>query len=98
MQHDVLRSLFPEMPSGLWGVHYLASKEELIKAGLGSSLKKCLTVTGGGCSVDTPVSLRVFLGKSPGFRDEQGRKTVSCPVEKVQVKFTKSYFTGNAAQ
>ena len=95
MRHDVLRSLFPEMPSELRGAPYLASKEELVKAGLGSSLKKCLTVTGGGCSVDTPVSLRLFLGKSPPFMDEQGRKTALRPVERVQVKFTKSYFTAD---
>ena len=45
MRHDVLRALFPEMPSELRGAPYLASKEELVRAGFGSYLKKCLTVT-----------------------------------------------------
>ena len=74
---------------------YLASEEELIAAGLGSSLKKCLTVTGGGCQVDALVHLKLFLGKTPAFLDEHGRKTASRPVERVQVKFTKSYLVGN---
>ena len=94
MRHDVLRAIFPGLPSDLRGP-YLASQEELIAAGLGSSLKKCLTVTGGGCQVDAPVHLTLFLGKSPAFLNENGRRTASRPVERVQVKFTKSYFSGN---
>ena len=95
MRHDVLRAIFPGLPSDLRSAPYLASEEELIAAGLGSSLKKCLTVTGGGCRVDAPVSIKLFLGKSLAFLDEQGRKTASRPVEKVQVKFAKSWFTRN---
>ena len=83
MWHDVLRALFPGLPSDLCGSPYLATEEELITAGLGSSLRTCLMVTGGGCRVDTPVNLKLFLGKSPAFLDEQGRKTASHPVEKV---------------
>ena len=94
MRHDVLRAMFPGLPSDLRGSPYLASEEELIAAGLGSSLRKCLTVTGGGCRVDTPVNLKLFLGKSPTFLDEQGSKTASRPVGKVQIKFSKSYFAG----
>ena len=73
---------------------YLASEEELIAAGLGPCLKKCLTVKGGGCRVDAPVYLKLLLGKSPTFLDEQGCKTAARPVEKVQIKFSKSYFVG----
>ena len=93
IRHDVARALFPGLPSDLRGSPYLASEEELI-AGLGPYLKRCLTVTGGGCRVGAPVSLKLFLGKSLSFVDEQGRKTAPCPVEKVQIKFTKSYFAG----
>lgn len=67
-------------------------EEELIAAGLGPYLKKCFTITGGGCRVDAPVYLKLFLGKSLSFLDEQGRKTAPRPVEKVQIEFTKSYF------
>ena len=88
MRHDVVRALFPGLPSDLRGSPYLASEEELIAAGLGPYLKKCLTVKGGGCRVDAPVNLKLFLGKS------LERKTASRPVEKVQIKFTKSYFAG----
>ena len=95
MRHDVMRALFPGLPSDLRTTSYLTDEDELIAAGLGPYLKKCLTVTGGGCRVDTPVSIKLFLGKSPVFLDEQGCKTASRPVEKVQVKFTKSWFTGN---
>lgn len=83
------------MPSDLRGSPYLASEEELIAAGLGPCLKKFLTVTGGGCRVDAPVYLKLFLGKSLSFLDEQGLKTAPRPVEKVQIKFTKSYFAGH---
>ena len=90
-----MRALFPGLPSDLRTTPYLADEDELIAAGLGPYLKRCLTVTGGGCRVDTPVSIKLFLGKSLVFLDEQGRKTAPRPVEKVQVKFTKSWFTGN---
>ena len=93
-RHDVLRAMFPGLPSDLHGSPYLVNEEELIAAGIGSSLKKCLTVTGGGCRVNTPINLKLFLGKSLSFLDEQGRKIASCPVEKVQIKFSKSYFGG----
>ena len=68
--HDVLWAIFPGLPSDLRGTLYLASEEELITAGLGSSLKKCLTVTGGGCCVHAPVHLKLFLGKSLAFLNE----------------------------
>ena len=45
VQHDVLRAIFPGLPSDLRESPYLPSKDELIAAGLGSSLKNCLTVT-----------------------------------------------------
>ncbi|XP_068724109.1 protein NLRC3-like [Montipora capricornis] len=89
MRHDVVRAIFPGLPTDLRGSPYLASEEELMAAGLGPYLKKCLTVKG-----DAPVSLKLFLGKSLSFLDEQGRKTAPRPVEKVQIKFTKSYFAG----
>ena len=84
MRHDVLRLLFPDVPSDLCGTPYLASQAGLIQAGLGSFLKKYLTVTGAGCIIDTPMVFKLFLGKSPAFRDEQGRKAASHPVERVQ--------------
>ena len=65
-----------------------------MRAGFGPYMKRHLIVTGVGCRVDTPVSIKLFLGKLPAFMDGDGRKTASCPVERVQVKFTKSYFTG----
>ena len=88
IRHDVARVLFPGLPSDLRGSPYLASEEELIAAGLGPYLKRCLIVTGGGCRVDAPVNLKLLLDKSLSFVDEQGRKTAPCPVEKVQIKFT----------
>ena len=72
LPHDVMRAFFPELPSDLCTTPYLASEEELKAAGLGSYLKKRLTATGGGCRVDTPVSIKLFLGKSLAFRGEQG--------------------------
>lgn len=94
MRHDVLRSIFPGLPSDLRSTPYLVSKEELLTAGFYPYLKRILTVTGGGCHVNTPVKLKLLLSKSPAFLDESGRKTSSRPVEKVQVQFTKCYFTG----
>ena len=43
IRHDVVRALFPGLPSDLRGSPYLASEEELIAAGLGPYLKRCLT-------------------------------------------------------
>lgn len=45
MQHNVLRAMFPGLPSDIRGSPYPANREELITAGLGSSLRKCLTVS-----------------------------------------------------
>ena len=95
LRHDVIQALFPGLLSDLRTTPYLADEDEMIAAGLGPYLKKFLAVTGGGCHMDTPVSIKLFLGRSLVFLDEQGRKTASRPVEKVQVKFTKSWFTGN---
>ena len=72
MRHDVMRALFPGLPSDLRTTPYLADEDEMIAAGLGP-----------------------YLGKSLAFLDEQGRKTASRPVEKVKIKFTKSWLTGN---
>ena len=78
------------MPSALRGSPYPAGEEELMRAGFGRFMKRHLTVTGGGCRVDTPVSIKLFLGKSPAFVDGDRRKTASRPVERVQLMFTKS--------
>ena len=69
MRHEVLRAIFPGLPSDLRGTPYLVSEVELMAAGLGSFLKKCLTVTGGGCHtcINDPVNLKLFLGKSLAF-------------------------------
>ena len=83
IRHDVVRTLFLGLPSDLRGSLYLVPY-----------LKRCLTVTGGGCLVDAPVSLELFLGKSLSFVDEQSCKTAPRPVQKVQIKFMKSYFAG----
>lgn len=94
IRHDVIRSLFPKL-----SLHLDTSsvtEEELVEAGLASSLKKCLTVTGGGCSVITPLKMKMFLGKSPIFLKEDGsRKLASRPIEKVKVTFRKAYHRGN---
>ena len=94
MRHNVVWALFPGLLSDLRGSPYLASEEELIAAGLGPYLNKCLTVTGGGCRIEASVNLKLLLGKSLSFIDKQGCKTAPHLVEKVQIKFTKSYFAG----
>ena len=71
MRHDVMRALFPGLPSDLRTTPYLADEDEMIAAGLGPHLERFLTVTGGGCRVDTPVSIKLFLGKSLAFLDGQ---------------------------
>ena len=83
------------MPLDLQGTQYLAIQEGLIQAGLESFLKKCSTVTGTGCIVDTPMVFKLFLSKLPAFWDEQSHKATSRPVEQVQVKFIKRHFTKN---
>lgn len=87
MQNNVLWAISPGVPSDL-------CEEKLIAAGLGPYLKKYLTVPCGGCCVNALVYSKLFLGKSLSFLDEQGHKTASRPVEKVQIKFMKSYFAG----
>ena len=92
MRHDVMRALFPGLPSDLRTTSYLTDEDELIAAGLGPYLKKCLTVTGGGCRVDTPVSIKLFLGKSPVFLDEQGRKMASHGIRKLPSHYGTCWF------
>ena len=60
MQHDVMRAHFPGLPSDLRTTPYLADEDEMITAGLGLYLRKCLTVTlgtnlGGGCRGCAPL-------------------------------------------
>ena len=98
MRHDVLRLIFPGLPSALRSTPYLVSEEELFTAGLGPYLKRILPVTGSSCHVNTPVKLKLLLGKSPAFLDVSGRKTSSRPVEKVQVQFTKRFHQTNAVR
>ena len=74
VRHDVMRALFPGLPSDLRTTPYLASEEELKAAGLGSYLKKRLTVTGGGCRVDTPVSIKLFWASALPFVTNKGEK------------------------
>ena len=90
MCHDVLRAIFPGLPSDLRGTPSLIRQGELIIVDLASSLKNCLTVTGGDCRVVTPVIFKLFLDKSPAFLDEQGRKAASRPMERVQVKLRRA--------
>ena len=55
------------IPSGsLCGGESLASKEKLVRAGFGSYLKKCLTGTGGGCFVNTPATISLYLASICG--------------------------------
>ena len=48
MQHDVMRAHFPGLPSDLRTSPYLADENEMIAAGLGPYMRKCITVTGDG--------------------------------------------------
>ena len=63
-ERDLL--LYSRMPLELRGAPYLASKEKLVRAGFGSYLKKCLTGTGGGCSVNTPATISLYLASTCG--------------------------------
>ena len=63
-ERDLL--LYSRMPLELRGAPYLASKEKLVRAGFGSYLKKCLTGTGGGCSVNTPATISLYLASICG--------------------------------
>lgn len=77
IQQDVMRVHFPGLPSDLRTTPYLANEDETIAAaaGMGPYLKKCLTVTDGGCCEDTFVSIKLFLGKSLALLDKKERKT-----------------------
>ena len=97
MRHDVVWALFPVLPSDLCGSPYLASEEELIAAGLGPYLNKCLTVTGGGCRIDASVNLKLLLGKSLSFIDKQGCKTAPRPLEKSSNQVYKELFCWHPA-
>ena len=93
MRQDVLQSIFPRLLSNLCSTRYLVSEEELLTAGFGPYLRRILTVTGGSCHMNTPVKLKLLVGKSPAFLDESGWKPSSCPIETVQVQFIYCYFT-----
>ena len=92
VRHDVLLSMFPDIPLDLQSTPYLVSKEELIKARLDSSLQKCTTITCGGCVIDTPVRIRLLLAKSPAFLDEDGRRVPSRPVGESSIQVYENVF------
>lgn len=75
MRHNVQRLMFPDMSLDLRAASCILSEEELTRAGLGSSLKKCMTVTGGGYLPHPVVRAQVkfmksyFTGKNTTFNN-----------------------------
>ena len=67
IKHDVVRSLFPSIPSVISKTPYLATEHELVNAGLEQYLDRTVTRTGGRRRVDFPVKLRLMIGFSPKF-------------------------------
>ena len=64
MRHNVQRLMFPDMSLDLRAASCMLSEEELTRAGLGSSLKKCVMVTGGGYLPHPVVRAQVKFMKS----------------------------------
>ncbi|KAK3727105.1 hypothetical protein QZH41_017704 [Actinostola sp. cb2023] len=76
MRHDVVRALFPNMSADLRPTPHLADEKELKYAGFEAFLERYMTVTGGRCCVALPVSIKLFLGRSPNFLNKDGKKAL----------------------
>lgn len=96
IRHDIIRALFPEMPSDLRAAPYLANLDALKAAGLEPFLARYITVTGGQCIIATPVAMKLVLGKSPVFLDADGNRARSRLLEKLKVTIRKNYHGGRS--
>ena len=86
IRHDVIRAMLPGLPSDLRRSGYNASKDELIHAGLESSLSGQVTMGGACACVKFPVNLTLKLRPSAQFIDKSRRL-----IEVLTIKFHKDY-------
>ena len=86
IKHEVVRSIFPRMPSEISRRSYQATEKEFRDAGLGDNLERTVTVTGARRRIEFPVSLRLVLGLSPKFEEWKSRH-----VQRLKVSFFKEH-------
>lgn len=92
MKHEVVRAIFPKIPSELSTKPYLADKQDLEDAGLKDYLERTVTLAGGRRRVEFPMEIELVLGSSPKFCPDQGRGVYKTrPVEKLRIAFLKEH-------
>ena len=85
VSQNTIRSLWQSVPGGWRGA---------CGGGAGIFCEKVLNCDRAARRVNTLVTVKLFIGRSLQFLDKHSQKTARRPVEKVQVTFTKSCFTG----
>jgi hypothetical protein len=91
MKHDLVRTLFPRVPSVISRKPYLATKHYFADAELHRYLERTITHTGARRRVEFPVKLRLILGLYPkSLPDHESRDWKRRPIQRLRVSFFNS--------
>ena len=91
IRHDVVRYLFPDLPTQLQLKPTEISDQELKDSGLDPYVERIINTNGSRCRV-VQLTFRLLLSKSLWFYQDD--KKVSRTVERLRVAFRKQYFAG----
>ena len=92
IQHDVVRGLFPKMPSVVSKKPYLVSEKEVVDAGLASFLERTVTQVGIRRRVQFPFKLQLIINFSPKFFPEQESDVwIRRPIQRLRITFLKEH-------
>ena len=91
IRHDVVRFLFPNVPSHIQLKPTEIADQDLQDAGLGQYVERTINANGSRCRI-IQLTFRLLMSKSPSFY--YGEKKVSRPVERLRIIFRKKYQAG----
>ena len=92
IKHDVVRAIFPKMPSAISRKPYLAQKQDFEDAKVERYLERTVTLTGGRRKVEFPVEMKLIIGFSPNFVPAQGKEVYKRrPIQRLRITFFKEH-------
>jgi hypothetical protein len=83
IDHSVVRSIFPLLPSIPSKEFNKLSEDVMASAGLQPFFERTISLTGTKRKVIVPVLLKLSLGKAPSFYDQDRNKSKSRYIERI---------------